>query len=167
MLLVPDFGFLFDSYGLGVGHAGSQDLGKRFAVGVSGGAGQDGPEVGLGQTGGDAAASPVTSAERGLGFYISILGCFEKPVGGFLVILLHAVARGVTSAQGIFGRRFSFVGELAELVEGCSFDGRDWWNDSAAAARAWKLKPFVRQFVRGPGAFPESMGRGCSRARER
>ena len=98
MLLVPDFGFLFDGYGLGVRHAGREDLGKCLAVRVSGGAGQDGPEIGLGQTRWDAAASPVTSAECGLSFHVAVLGRFEEPGRGLLVILLHTIAGSVTHA---------------------------------------------------------------------
>ncbi len=59
VLLVPDFGLLLDGCGLGSGHVGGQDWGQGFAALVAAGAGQDGPEIGLIQAGGDATAAPV------------------------------------------------------------------------------------------------------------
>ncbi len=112
----------------------SQDFGEGLAVLVSGSAGQDGPEVGLGQAWGNAAASPVTSAERGLGLHVSVLGCFDEPGGGFLVILLYAFARRRSVAQEHIRPPVRLCRQLAELVEGCGLDGRGWRDSRWLAA---------------------------------
>src|SRR5216684_858032 len=103
VLLVPDVGLLFYSGGLRTGHVGGEEFGEGLAVLVAGGAGQDGPEVGLGQAGGDAAACPVTSAECDLGFHVSVLGSFGKPAGGLAVILPHSIAGSVAKTERVLG----------------------------------------------------------------
>src|SRR6266436_2537900 len=90
VLLVPDVSLLFDGNGLGAGHVGGEELGESFAVFVPGSAGQNSPEVGLGQACGYAATCPVAGGQCGLSFHVSVLGAFGEPAGGFTVIIPSA-----------------------------------------------------------------------------
>ena len=89
VLLVPDFGLLFDGGGLGAAHVGGQDIREFLAAFVTASASKDSPEVRLIQTCRDAATAPVEGAQLRLRGNIVVLGRLGEPASGFGFVASH------------------------------------------------------------------------------
>ncbi len=154
--LEPLFGLLLDLDALGLGEARGDEGGEDLAGVIAGGAGEDGPEVGLGVVLGKAATAPVKRAEFGLSGNAAVLGSLGEPVGGSGIVgsdSLFLVAGDVEKAKSVFSGGIAVGGEVAELGN-VGWIGGGIRREERSKQRRWKRRGDGRAVAAAP------MGRG-------
>ena len=111
----PGFGLLAGGGDLRLGHLGSQPFEPGFAVLVTSGERDRGPEIGFGQIFRNSTTRPIVGAERRLRGNMPLFGGALKPLHGLRVILRNVLSVMVANAHLPLRVGVSLIGELAQF----------------------------------------------------